>query len=112
MKEPVAYTDIGHQGPGDTIWLFDGSDIQMIRSVTGQGTWSHERLWGGISQDRWRGRYEAKTGFCSIAPPCGEEHYKRPPAAIIELLKARFSVFKFYYFAGGVESFSPNPRRK
>ena len=110
------YTDIGHRSPEDAIWLFDGRDIQMVKSGRPSGQIeeprTHHRIWGAASDDLWHGRYEAKTGLCSIVPAYGEENFRRPPAALLELLKSHFSVVRFYFFAGGVESFSPNPGKE
>lgn len=110
MQAIAAYTDIGHNSARDILWVMNGYELETI--IRGNGDNTHDKLWGVAVQDHWRGRYEYSTGFCSIAPPYGEENRKRPPTALLEILKLRFSIVQFYYFAGGVEVFSPNPRSK
>jgi len=109
MKNPKRYMDIGHRDPNDLLWIMLGFDFNQ---VTAAGTWTHEMLWGKQIGRYWRGRYERKTGYCSILPPETESSaFKRPPAALLDKLMQEFSVTKFYFFSGGLEEFTPNPRR-
>jgi hypothetical protein len=100
--------DVGHSDTEDLLWIFHKGKMEIVRN--GDGT-SHERTWGLIeSENNWRGRWEAKTGLCSIAaPPSGPEH-KAPPPELVALLNKYFAVTRFYFFSsGGVpESFSPS----
>lgn len=108
----IRYTDIGHSDPKDTLWLLQGAAFESVSVGAGGGRpLTHEGLWGGEANDYWHGRYDVATGFCSIVPPHEETNYKRPPAALLEILKSHFSVVRFYFFSRGVESWSPNPRK-
>ena len=114
MAKQKAYTDIGHKGNDDAIWIVRNGALESVLRVTSKGQeepWTHWRIWGGESKELWHGRYDVSSGFCSIVPPEGVQ-YRRPPKVILDLLTAHFSVFRFYYFAGGVESFSPNPKSR
>ena len=98
------YTDIGHKAPDDIIWLWERDDLLTTKAVTSRGQTephSHWRLWGSEAQEHWKGRFEEATGFCSIAPPYGEENTVRPPSALLDALVAAFKVARFYYFRCG-----------
>lgn len=107
------YWQIGHKSPDDVIWLMSGYDFNAITAGPHfhKGPCTHEMLFGKDSENYWRGRYERLTGFCSILPPALWQGHKRPPQVILDTLKARFSVVRFYFFSDGVESFTPNPER-
>lgn len=108
MSTITQYMDIGHADPKDIIWIF--RDLQIEKVMAGQ-TLTHGRLWGEEEiKNHWRGRYERKTGYCSIVAPVGEL-VKRPHRPLLEELKLNFHIVRFYFFADGIESFSPNPKK-
>lgn len=110
MAKEIEYTDIGHSDDRDIIWILTIPDLDFRQRRSGR-TGTHEIFWGNELkiEDHWRGRYEISTGYCSIAPPLGLE-LQKPHSTILDLLKSKFDPTKFYFFSGGVESFSPNPR--
>jgi hypothetical protein len=109
MGDP-AYTDIGHSNPNDILWILIDFDFHSLSAGLSR---THELVWSGDVQieDCWRGRYEVKTGYCSIVPPSSFPARRRPPQTILDTLTSKFSIFRFYFFADGVEAFSPNPRK-
>ena len=113
MAKVKTCMDIGYRNIDDAIWLIRNGSLEVISRVTfsDQEPWTHCRLWGGKVMGSWHGRYDVGSGFCSIVPP-EKLQYRRPTKAVLDLLTARFSVFRFYYFSGGVESFSPNPAKR
>jgi hypothetical protein len=108
MAKKINYWQIGHANPEDVIWIMRGLQFEQIKA----GSHAHETLFGKDYERFWRGRYEVKTGFCSIAPPSTVSGYKRPPQVLLNILVSHFSVVRFFYFADGVEDFTPNPGRK
>lgn len=106
----VKYTDIGHAHPNDILWILVDGDMWTMPA--GQSR-THELIWGGDVkiEDHWRGRYDMATAYCSIAPPKKSIGRRRPPETLLSELRSRFSIVRFYYFADGVQSFSPNPKR-
>lgn len=107
----MKYTDIGHSKPNDVIWIQIDGDLFML--TAGQSR-THELIWGGEVdiEEHWRGRFELDTGYCSIAPPAKSLNRRRPPDSLLSQLNRQFNVMRFYYFTGGVDSFTPNPREK
>ncbi len=104
------YADIGHGSPKDLVWIAIDSDLQVVSAGKNR---THTSVWGLETniEGHWRGRYDVATGYCSIATSEFEIHMRRPPRWLLTLLRDQFSVVKFYYFADGIESFSPNPRK-
>lgn len=104
------WTDIGHGHPQDKLWIILNDDIEVVSAGKGR---THMSIWDVETnvEEHWRGRYEVKTGYCSIAPSEYKLHMRRPPEWLLSLLRTQFSVVRFYLFTDGVESFSPNPRR-
>ncbi len=105
----IAYTDIGHGDPNDVIWIVRGYDIEKIAAGFDR---THELIWGETATlNHWRGRYDVRTAFCSIAPP-ENSIMRRPPSALLEMLGREFSIVRFYFFKDGVQSITPNPRKR
>jgi hypothetical protein len=104
----MQYTDIGHSDPDDMLWILHNDKLDVVKRVTSAGgePWTHWTLWGGEMNECWRGRYEARTGFCSLSAPRGDTG-SQPPAALLETLKARFRVAAFYFFPDGASSAVP-----
>lgn len=107
----IKYTDIGHSRPNDVLWIWIDDELQVLSAGSSR---THELVWGGDVkiEDYWKGRYEQSTGYCSITPPASKLGLRRPPSSILDILKNRFSIVRFYFFTDGVDSFSPNPRKK
>lgn len=106
----LKYTDIGHGDPNDVIWIIIDDEMFMMPAGLGR---THELIWGGDTniENHWRGRYDIRTGRCSITPPGKQLGRRRPPEIITSELRQRFSVVRFFYFADGQDSFSPNPKK-
>lgn len=108
--KPEVYTDIGHDDPKAIIWALLGYDFNQV--LAGH-TWTHEALWGPEIVESWRGRFDPKTGFCSIAPPASLiGSMRRPPVILMEQLQQRFDPLRFFFFSDGVEEFEPNRKRR
>lgn len=108
MEKIKQWTDIGHNNPQDNVWILIDNDLQVVSAGKGR---THTSVWGVETnvESHWRGRYEVSTGYCSIAPSEQGLNFRRPPRGLLVLLREQFSVVRFYYFADGVDSFSPNP---
>jgi hypothetical protein len=110
MRKITKWTDIGLSDPRDVLWIMRGLDFESVSVGAKGGEWTHHAIWGINIGGNWRGRYEIATGFCSIIPPHGEESRKRAPAALLDILKLRFSIKRFYFFSRIVQSFAPPHR--
>ena len=109
MKKIVSYEDIGHSRKDDILWIFLDDHLQIVSAGSNR---THMGVWGVDTniEECWRGRYEVRTGLCSIVAPESKSHLRRPPEWILSLLRGGFGVVEFHYFYdGGVDAFEPNP---
>lgn len=107
----MQYEDIGHSNKDDILWIFLDDQIQIVSAGSNR---THMSIWGvDVNvEDYWRGRYEIRTGFCSIAAPESKMHLRRPPRWVLSELQSHFSVVEFHYFyESGADSFEPNPHK-
>ena len=92
--KPSGYADIGHNEPDDMIWMERDGEIKARQRSSNQQEKNGDKYFAG---DVWHGRYEPKTGFCSIVPPV-DEAGADAPAELLKKLKARFIITKCYLF--------------
>src|ERR1700734_2128375 len=93
----IAYTEIGHGDPNDMLWI---QILGKIYTISAGLSRTHELVWGAEVkiENVWRGRFERKTGRCSIAPPV-MDNSPVPEQSIVDQLVLHFNTAtEMFYF--------------